>query len=147
MQEVISDITKLRVDVIVNAANTQLKHMGGVAAAIAKAGGPSINQESAKIGFVPIGQIAVTGAGSLAARYVIHIPTIDYTTGTKATLEDITRALRAAFAKAIALRTKTVAVPLLGAGVVGLPESKIKAITKQVADEFPELDIMLCIHK
>jgi O-acetyl-ADP-ribose deacetylase (regulator of RNase III) len=77
LQEVKGDITKIEADVIINAANTQLIHGGGVALAIAKAAGKDLVKESKEIGsFVPIGDFAVTTAGNLKAKKVIHIPTI-----------------------------------------------------------------------
>ncbi|HEX9934838.1 MAG TPA: macro domain-containing protein, partial [bacterium] len=70
------DITELQVDAIVNAANPQLAHGGGVAGAIVRKGGVIIQQESdiwvRARGPVPVGWAAITSAGSLAARYVIH---------------------------------------------------------------------------
>jgi len=70
------DITEERVDAIVNAANSHLKHGGGVAGAIVRKGGESIQRESdewvRQHGPVPTGQVAVTGAGNLPAKAVIH---------------------------------------------------------------------------
>ncbi|GAF90961.1 unnamed protein product, partial [marine sediment metagenome] len=70
------DITEEQVDAIVNAANEQLAHGGGVAGAIVRAGGREIQDESRRWvrehGDVPTGGAAITGAGELKARYVIH---------------------------------------------------------------------------
>jgi Predicted phosphatase homologous to the C-terminal domain of histone macroH2A1 len=70
------DITAEQVDAIVNAANSYLKHGGGVAAAIVRKGGESIQRESdewvKQYGPVPTGKVAVTGAGNLPAKAVIH---------------------------------------------------------------------------
>ena len=66
------DITEEDTAAIVNAANEYLKHGGGLARAIVVKGGISIQEESNKIGRVPTGQVAVTGAGKLKAKYVIH---------------------------------------------------------------------------
>src|ERR1039457_2970936 len=70
------DITALRVDAIVNAANEYLKHGGGVAAAILRKGGPAIQQESdrliEKLGPLSTGEAAITSGGKLPARFVIH---------------------------------------------------------------------------
>jgi O-acetyl-ADP-ribose deacetylase (regulator of RNase III) len=69
------DITERDVDVIVNAANSYLKHGGGVAAAIVRKGGAIIQKESDKIvvgGFVPVGSAVITTAGKLPCKAVIH---------------------------------------------------------------------------
>lgn len=70
------DITESHVDAIVNAANAQLKHGGGVAGAIVRRGGPQIQIESdewiCQYGLVTHEQPAITSAGSLPCRYVIH---------------------------------------------------------------------------
>src|ERR687895_678565 len=66
------DITEREVDAIVNAANSYLRHGGGVAAAIVRKGGAIIQQESNKIGFVPVGFAAITTAGKLPCKAIIH---------------------------------------------------------------------------
>src|ERR671932_2574490 len=72
IQLVNGNITQRNVDAIVNAANSYLKHGGGVAAAIVRQGGNLIQQESDKIGFVPVGSAVVTSAGKLPLKAVIH---------------------------------------------------------------------------
>ena len=66
------DITRQHVDVIVNAANSDLAHGAGVAAAIAVAAGPDLRRESEAHSVVPVGAAAVTTAGDLPARWVVH---------------------------------------------------------------------------
>src|SRR5512134_1926248 len=66
-----ADLTERDVDAIVNAANSHLRH-GGVAGAIVRKGGRVIQDESDKIGFVPVGTAVMTTGGNLKARYVIH---------------------------------------------------------------------------
>src|ERR1700687_5075423 len=66
------DLTEAAVDAIVNAANNDLILGGGVAGAIRTKGGPSIQEECRRLGPIPIGQAAITGAGNLPARHVIH---------------------------------------------------------------------------
>ena len=66
------DITERDVDVIVNAANSHLQHGGGVAGAIVRKGGQIIQEESNKIGYTPVGTTAITVAGKLPAKFVIH---------------------------------------------------------------------------
>lgn len=67
-----ADITEEDTDAIVNAANTGLAHGGGVAGAIVRKGGSVIQRESDRIGGVPVGSAASTGAGALKAKRVIH---------------------------------------------------------------------------
>lgn len=66
------DITDLDTDAIVNPANQHLQMGGGVAGAIRKKGGSEIQEECARIGRIEVGQAAITGAGRLKARHVIH---------------------------------------------------------------------------
>src|SRR5437868_11442549 len=66
------DLVEQAVDAIVNAANNDLQLGGGVAGAIRRAGGPSIQDECDAHGSVKVGEAAITGAGQLPARYVIH---------------------------------------------------------------------------
>jgi O-acetyl-ADP-ribose deacetylase len=66
------DLVEQEVDAIVNAANNDLQLGGGVAGAIRRAGGPGIQDECDAHGPVRVGEAAITGAGRLRARYVIH---------------------------------------------------------------------------
>jgi len=66
------DITEMQTDAIVNAANAQLILGGGVAGAIRRKGGPTIQQECNKIGGTFVGGAVITGGGNLKAKYVIH---------------------------------------------------------------------------
>src|ERR1700694_5287991 len=66
------DLTQQDVDAIVNAANNDLELGGGVAGAIARAGGPKIQAECRAIGSIAVGDAAITGGGKLKARFVIH---------------------------------------------------------------------------
>lgn len=146
MEVKLGDITKISTDAIVNAANTRLKHGGGVAAAISKAGGRIIQKESDEIGFCDIGKATVTSAGNLPAKSVIHIPTIDYDSGRKATIEDIRKGLAAALGIAKNSNFKKITLPLLGAGVVGLPAAIVARNIKEVAENFPDIKTVLVIN-
>ena len=146
MEIVLGDITKIESDAIVNAANTQLKHGGGVAAAIVSAGGEIIQKESTEIGECSIGKAVVTGAGKLPAKCVIHIPTIDYPTGKKANLEDIKKGVLAALVIAKNTKCKTINFPLLGAGVVGLPVLDVTRVMREAVNTEPEIKSTLIVH-
>ncbi len=144
-KKVVGDITKIKADIIINAANTELKHGGGVALAIAKAAGHELVKESEEIGYVPIGDFAITTAGNLPAKKVFHIPTICYRKDQRADLSEIKSALYRALAKAQEMGYKSVTVPLLGAGVVGLNSEGIEKMIGEVASHFPNLNIILVI--
>jgi len=112
------DITEQRVDAIVNAANSALILGSGVAGAIADRGGPSIAEECHALGPIEVGEAAVTGAGDLAARIVIHAAGMP--PGGQASEESVRVSLRAAFALADREGCRTLACPAIGAGVGGL---------------------------
>src|ERR671939_877198 len=92
------DVTKLEVDAIANAANTQLRHGGGVAAAISRAGGPAVQRESDEKAPIGLGEAVETTAGDMPARYVIHAATMELGGPTSADI--ITRATDSTLRKA-----------------------------------------------
>jgi len=146
MKLLLGDITQISADAIVNAANTRLKHGGGIAAAIVRVGGQIVQDESDKIGWCDIGKAAVTGAGNLPAKCIIHVPTINYTTGKRANLDDIKKGVLAALEIAKNTNCKKVTFPLLGAGVVGLPKEDVAKAMKEVADSIPKIESTLVVH-
>ncbi len=143
IQEIKGDITKIEADVILNAANTKLIHGGGVALAIAKAAGKKLIEESKKIGFVSIGDFAVTSAGNLKVKKVIHIPTIDYVNDKKITYKELEKVLKKVFNYCKENKFYKIATPLLGTGVVGLEKTRVKEIIKNLSEKFPDLDIII----
>src|ERR671931_850940 len=100
-----TDITTLEVDAIANAANTELRHGGGVAAAIARAGGPEVQRESTEKAPIGLGDAVETTAGDMPARYVIHAVTMEL--GGPTSAEIIAKATRSTLAKADALGCRT----------------------------------------
>ncbi len=143
VQVIEGDITKVRADVVVNAANTQLIHGGGVARAIAQAAGPELEAASREAGFVPLGSFAVTPAGNLPAKVVVHIPTIDYTTNQRISLDALRSVWRSVLSWARKEGHRSLAVPLLGAGVVGLPEAEVEQLLAEEATRFPSLSVTI----
>jgi O-acetyl-ADP-ribose deacetylase (regulator of RNase III) len=143
LKEEKEDITKIEADVIINAANTQLIHGGGVALAIAKSAGKELIKESKEIGFVPIGDFGVTSAGKLKAKKVIHIPTIDYLNNKKITYEELEEVLEKVFKYCQENNFYQIATPLLGTGVVGLEKEKVREIIKNLSKKFSNLEIII----
>ncbi len=113
------DITELKVDAIVNAANNKLVMGGGVAGAIKRKGGRSIEDEAVKKGPIKIGEAVATSAGSLASKYVIHAATMgmDFQTDEVKIREACKNSLRVAKE----LKVGSLAFPALGAGTGGFP--------------------------
>jgi O-acetyl-ADP-ribose deacetylase len=146
VKKIQGDISKITADVIIDSDNTQLKHSGGVAFAISQAAGGTVQLECNEIGVVPINEFIPTHAGLLKAHMILHIPTVDYPnrrTITYAELEDVfKRALHFSKEKMY----KTVATPLLGAGVAGLDKQKVGSILEKVANQFPELEVSIISH-
>ena len=114
-----ADITKLEVDAIANAANTRLRHGGGVAGAISRAGGPSVQAESDKRAPIELGEAVETSAGEMPCRWVIHAATLEL--GGPTSAEIIRRATVSTLAKADELGAKSVALVAFGTGVGGFP--------------------------
>jgi O-acetyl-ADP-ribose deacetylase len=114
-----TDITKLDVDAIANAANTQLLHGGGVAGAIARAGGAAIQRESLALAPIGLGEAVETSGGELPCRWVIHAATMEL--GGPTSAEIIRRATASTLAKARELGTRSLALVAFGTGVGGFP--------------------------
>jgi len=113
------DITDMEVGAIVNAANTDLKLGSGVAGAIRKKGGPSIQHECDEHGPISIGEAALTGAGDLKARYVIHAAGMHV--GGSVSSESLKATTKNSLIIASDNRVETLAFPAIGTGVGGFP--------------------------
>ena len=112
-----ADITKLEVDAISNAANTDLRHGGGVAGAIVRAGGRSIQDESDRVAPIEIGEAVATGAGELPARWVIHAATMRL--GGPTSAEAIRSATESTLRVADELGARSLGLVAFGTGVGG----------------------------
>ena len=127
----LGDITQLDVDVVVNAANEQLAHGGGVAAAISRAGGPAVNAESrawiAEHGRLTAGAAAVTTAGAMPSRLVVHVvgPRYRASHDNAAMLRE---AVAAALGAVVANDMHSVAFPAVSAGIFGYPRAAATAV-------------------
>jgi O-acetyl-ADP-ribose deacetylase (regulator of RNase III) len=114
-----TDITALAVDAIANAANTQLLHGGGVAGAISRAGGPSVDAESRAAAPIGLGEAVPTGGGEMPCKWVIHAATMEL--GGPTDGEVIRRATASTLRCAEALGARSLALVAFGTGVGGFP--------------------------
>jgi O-acetyl-ADP-ribose deacetylase len=114
-----TDITALEVDAIANAANTELWHGGGVAGAIARAGGPEVQRESRERGPIGLGECVETTAGDMPARWVIHAATME--PGGPTSADVIRRATASTLRRADELGARSLALVAFGTGVGGFP--------------------------
>jgi O-acetyl-ADP-ribose deacetylase len=114
-----TDITRLQVDAIANAANTRLLHGGGVAGAISRAGGPAIQSESDARAPIGLGEAVETSGGHMPCRWVIHAATMQLGGPTSAAI--IRRATESTLARADQLGARSLALVAFGTGVGGFP--------------------------
>jgi O-acetyl-ADP-ribose deacetylase len=113
------DLTEADVDAIVNAANNDLMLGGGVAGAIRVKGGPAIQQDCDRIGTIPLGEAAITGAGLLRARHVIHAASMRL--GESTSEANLRVATRNSLMRASENLLKTIAFPAIGTGIASFP--------------------------
>ncbi len=150
----IGDLLSQPVDAIVNAANGHLAHGGGVAGAISRAAGPSLQQESDRLvgerGRIPTGGAVVTGAGNLPFRAVIHAVGPQQGEGDEEAL--LVAALRSAFALAGERGFASVAFPAVSSGIFAVPlETCARAYVRAVREHFrahpagPLRTVRLCL--
>jgi len=143
------DITELEVDAIVNAANERLKLGGGVAGAILKKGGREIQEECDKIGYCPVGNAVVTGAGKLKTKYVIHAVGPRYGEGDEdnklrnATLNSLKRADER--------NLKSIAFPAISTGIFGFPKDRcadimLRTIINYLEGETSLNEVIMCLY-
>ena len=113
------DLTEMDADAIVNAANNDLQLGGGVAGAIRRKGGETIQRECDAIGSIPIGGAAITSGGKLRARYVIHAASMALggTTTPRSLQSSTAHALRIAAERGL----RSIAFPAVGTGIAGFP--------------------------
>jgi len=121
------DITTYAVDAIVNAANNDLILGGGLAGAIARRGGPQIQAECTAHGPIEVGQAAITTAGKLPAKYVIHQASMSL--GSKTTADSLRKSTRAVLEIAESKPDIfTIAFPAVGTGIAGFDLTKCAEI-------------------
>jgi O-acetyl-ADP-ribose deacetylase (regulator of RNase III) len=124
------DITRMETDAIVNAANSQLAHGGGVSGAILKRGGPVIQEESNTWVFargpIPVGEVAITSGGNLTARYVIHA--VGPRMGEGNEDEKLRKATLNSLIMADKHKLESIAFPAISTGIFGYPLDRCAVI-------------------
>ncbi len=128
------DITEEDTEAIVNAANSHLQHGGGVAGAIVRKGGTVIQEESNRIGYVPVGSAAITSAGNLKANYVIHAVGPVWGEGDEE--NKLRSTVRSALELAEEKGISSVALPAISSGIFGFPKERAVEIIFETAVEF-----------
>ncbi|MEA1996337.1 MAG: macro domain-containing protein [Gemmatimonadota bacterium] len=128
------DITTLEVDAIVNPANSRLQLGGGVAGAIRRTGGESIQEECDRLGGTPVGTAVITGAGRLPAGHVIHA------VGPRMGEHDEDRKLEGATLESLKLADthglESIALPAVSTGIFGYPVDRCARIMLETTVEY-----------
>ena len=120
------DITERNVDVIVNPANSYLRHGGGLAAAIVRKGGKIIQEDSDKMGVVPVGNAVITGSGTLPCKAVIHA--VGPKIGEGKEDQKLRSAMKNALILAQANGFKSISIPAISSGIFGFPKDRCAKI-------------------
>ena len=116
------DITDQNVDVVVNSANSYLKHGGGVAGAIVRKGGKIIQTESDKIGFVPVGSSVITTSGKLPCEAIIH--TVGPKMGEGNEDFKLSKSIHSFLSLASDNSYKSISIPAISSGIFGFPKDR-----------------------
>jgi O-acetyl-ADP-ribose deacetylase (regulator of RNase III) len=141
------DITKFKVDAIVNAANTSLLGGGGVDGAIHRAGGPEILENCRKIvarqGGCKVGQAVITTAGRLRASFVIHTVGPVWNGGTNKEVEKLASCYRSSLELAISKNCTSIAFPNISTGIYKFPKALAAKTAIKSVLEFVNLNTTL----
>ena len=138
-----NDITKMRVDAIVNSANPLVAIGRGVDSAIHTAAGPELFEARKEIGDIPVGFAVATPAFKLNATYVIHTVGPLWQGGSEHEIEQVRECYANALQVALAKGCKSVAFPLIATGTYGFPRSEALQIALSVISEFLLLHDMM----
>ena len=146
---VLGDITDLSTDVIVNAANSQLILGGGVAGAVRRKGGPTIQEECNKIGGTFVGGAVITTGGDLKAKYIIHA--VGPRMGEGDEDYKLTNAVLNSFKLMDEHRLKSIAFPAISTGIFGYPIDRcakimISTAKKYLVKETQIREVVFCLY-
>src|SRR5258708_23708786 len=131
-----ADITTLKVDAIVNAANQSLLGGGGVDGAIHRAAGPDLLKKCRALGGCPTGEARITKGYRLPARYVIHAVGPRYRDGKSGEAEKLAGCYRNSLQLAIAHEVETIAFPAISCGIYGYPIPDPARIATNTVSDF-----------
>ncbi|MER3400684.1 MAG: macrodomain protein [Thermoflexus sp.] len=122
------DLTEEEAEALVNAANAWLQHGGGVAGALVRKGGPQIQEESTewvrRHGPLPVGGVAITGAGRLKARAILHVVGPVWAGGDQGEDRMLAEAIRNVLETARQQGYRRIAMPAISTGIFGFPKER-----------------------
>ena len=144
LQIIRQDITKVACDAIVNSTNPSMIGAGGADAAIHEAAGPKLDAACKKIGGCPVGEARITKGYQLPCRYVIHTVGPIWQDGEHGEPDILAACYRNSLLLAKEHRAKSVAVPLIGVNVLGVPrKDAIRIAVNEIGSFLMEQDLLV----